>query len=403
MFDNLLGHPVLAQELAAAVASGNLPGGLLFSGPDFSGKLTAALELSRALSCRKGQAEWNCSCSSCRSHRLLEHPDMMLIGNRAHLEELRAAAEMLRADHSPAVRYMLVRAVRKLTRRFDPVLWEGANDRIRGAAGLLEELMDHSEAIAPPAELESEAILEKRLTNLIESAEKLSTRLPTGGIPVHLVRNVAFWSRMSASSGGPKTVIIDRAQQLQTSAANAFLKILEEPPTDTFFILIARERSRLLPTILSRLRNYEFADRGSSGEQEVLARVFRREPGYYHRIRDYMHSFSGIDRDRMQKTAARLFESVFNGEKQSGTLISEPLRLIQEGPPQSFQVFLEELLAALEAGMKQIENQDFGPGVVERFDRMKRIIMETGRMAESYNQTPEFLSETLVYRLRDAV
>lgn len=58
---------------------------------------------------------------------------------------------------------------------------------------------------------------------------------------------------------GFRLVIIDEAHRMNASSANALLKTLEEPPAHTRLILITHERSRLLPTILSRVQIVPFA------------------------------------------------------------------------------------------------------------------------------------------------
>lgn len=55
-----------------------------------------------------------------------------------------------------------------------------------------------------------------------------------------------------------RVVIIDQAQTLNLQAANALLKILEEPPEETYFFLIAPSSAGLLPTIRSRSRTVQF-------------------------------------------------------------------------------------------------------------------------------------------------
>jgi DNA polymerase-3 subunit delta' len=55
-----------------------------------------------------------------------------------------------------------------------------------------------------------------------------------------------------------RVVIIDQAQTLNLQAANALLKILEEPPAETYFFLIAPSSAGLLPTIRSRSRTVQF-------------------------------------------------------------------------------------------------------------------------------------------------
>ena len=58
--------------------------------------------------------------------------------------------------------------------------------------------------------------------------------------------------------GARRAIVIDPADDLEKSAANALLKSLEEPPAGTFFFLIAHRPGRLLPTIRSRCRLLQF-------------------------------------------------------------------------------------------------------------------------------------------------
>ncbi len=59
--------------------------------------------------------------------------------------------------------------------------------------------------------------------------------------------------------GRARVVIIRHAQLLNPQAANALLKVIEEPPAETFFILLAEEFSQLLPTLRSRCQVIRFA------------------------------------------------------------------------------------------------------------------------------------------------
>lgn len=59
--------------------------------------------------------------------------------------------------------------------------------------------------------------------------------------------------------GRARIVIVDQAQLLNPQAGNALLKILEEPPANSFFILITPEISQLLPTLRSRTQVLRFA------------------------------------------------------------------------------------------------------------------------------------------------
>lgn len=73
-------------------------------------------------------------------------------------------------------------------------------------------------------------------------------------ITVDDARELRRFFGLSAADGGRRVVIIDAADDLNPSAANAILKLLEEPPALATLLLIAHQPSRLLPTIRSRCR-----------------------------------------------------------------------------------------------------------------------------------------------------
>lgn len=73
-------------------------------------------------------------------------------------------------------------------------------------------------------------------------------------ITVDAVRGLKGFFQMSSADGGRRVVIVDSADEMNRSAANAILKELEEPPALTTLLLISHQPSRLLPTIRSRCR-----------------------------------------------------------------------------------------------------------------------------------------------------
>lgn len=74
-------------------------------------------------------------------------------------------------------------------------------------------------------------------------------------ITVDEVRRMKTYFTMAAADGGRRVAIIDAADELNTNAANALLKLLEEPPKDVTLLLVSHQPSRLLPTIRSRCRD----------------------------------------------------------------------------------------------------------------------------------------------------
>ncbi len=72
------------------------------------------------------------------------------------------------------------------------------------------------------------------------------------------IRNLTEQVRIPPQSGNYKVYIIDEVHMLSTSAFNAFLKTLEEPPKHAIFILATTEKHKIIPTILSRCQIFDF-------------------------------------------------------------------------------------------------------------------------------------------------
>lgn len=73
-------------------------------------------------------------------------------------------------------------------------------------------------------------------------------------ISVYTVRAMIEKMQMSSMSGDWRVVLIDSVDQLNTAASNAILKLLEEPPAKTLFLLVVHQLANVLPTVRSRAR-----------------------------------------------------------------------------------------------------------------------------------------------------
>ena len=73
-------------------------------------------------------------------------------------------------------------------------------------------------------------------------------------ISVYTVRAMIEKMQMSSMSGDWRVILIDSVDELNTAASNALLKLLEEPPAKTLFLLVTHQLSNVLPTIRSRTR-----------------------------------------------------------------------------------------------------------------------------------------------------
>lgn len=140
-------------------------------------------------------------------------------------------------------------------------------------------------------------------------------------ISVDDVRRASGFFGRTAGEGGWRICIVDAAEDLNTESANALLKILEEPPANSLFLLVSHQPGRLLPTIRSRCLRLdlsplseadtvaviaEMADQGAQDVQRT-AQLARGSPGralellssdgakFFDLLRQMMSCSQGID------------------------------------------------------------------------------------------------------------
>jgi len=91
------------------------------------------------------------------------------------------------------------------------------------------------------------------------------------------IRNLIDQVRIGPQLGDYKVYIIDEVHMLSTSAFNAFLKTLEEPPKHAIFILATTEKHKIIPTILSRCQIFDFNRIKVKDIAEHLAEIAKKE------------------------------------------------------------------------------------------------------------------------------
>lgn len=91
------------------------------------------------------------------------------------------------------------------------------------------------------------------------------------------IRTLVEQVRFAPQAGKYKVYIIDEVHMLSSSAFNAFLKTLEEPPSYAIFILATTEKHKILPTILSRCQIFDFKRITLNDTVEHLEEIARKE------------------------------------------------------------------------------------------------------------------------------
>ena len=217
----------------------------------------------------------------------------------------------------------------------------------------------------------------------------VTTAAPEGAqILVEQVREIRMIAHRSPLEGKTKIVIIEDAHRLNPAAANALLKVLEEPPGDVVFILVTESPDDLPETIVSRCRRVDFFPLGP----RAIARVLEEQHSIDERTAEWAARTGGDlstalrfvkDRDAPSRRAAHL---------------ELPGRLVRGGPSEALRAASEitveaEAAAAALAGRHKEElaraadvfGEGRGSGTIRKRieDRHKREVRR--RTTEAYD------------------
>lgn len=397
MFENILNQPDAVESLKQDLQARTLPPSLLFVGPLYSGKLSTALELARVLSCEKGTAEWNCSCKSCESHRLLLATNMVLLGGRYFTAEVAACCDTLSRTANLSGRYLFARSVRKLTRRFDALLWEGEESKLSRIAPYLSRLDELAFDLGPNGtELPPREELNKRLEEAITLVRKVEDSISMVSTPVGMIRRVGAWAHLKGTEP-TKVIILENADRLLDAARNSLLKLLEEPPPSVYLILTTTRKNAIIPTILSRVRTYTFQPRVGPRALEVLERIFKVDAPDCPDLESFFLLFQGVKPSTLRGHVVQFLKSAWGENRELPVEITTELFQDRE----RFRLFLQELVTVLQEILRKRHPLDipYSPSL-SQMEEWISLIRKSVESLEVLNVHPLLLGERLFIRMR---
>lgn len=203
MFESVLGQEHLTKNLLGAFQRGHLPHAMIFVGPEGVGKDAVALEMARLILCPNSKGDDDCS--SCRRSSKICHPDLHLV-------------------------VPLPRSTKASTD-------EPLGVRLSKSA-------------------------EEDLTEQLKlKAENPYHELQLSGARFILIDQIRAMKRLVSLKSyehGSKVYVLSQAHSMTDDAQVSLLKILEEPPQNTYIILTTTSENALLPTIRSRSQRVAF-------------------------------------------------------------------------------------------------------------------------------------------------
>ena len=126
------------------------------------------------------------------------------------------------------------------------------------------------------------------------------------------IRNLTDQIRIPPQIGNFKVYIIDEVHMLSSSAFNAFLKTLEEPPRHCVFILATTEKHKIIPTILSRCQIYDFKRISVDDISSYLINISKQEKVKYEKT---AIQFIAKKADGSMRDALQIYDRILSSKK----------------------------------------------------------------------------------------
>lgn len=229
IYSDLVWHPRQWEQLQNAVRGDRLAHAYMFHGPAGSGKEGHALELAALLNCASPRDGTACGhCDSCLKMATLQHPDLHVVVPLPRRNTL--------DKHDPPLKALRPADVEDLT----------AQLQAKGSDPYHKVALDGAHSI------------------LINS-----------------IRELRRTANLKPAEGGWRIILIFDAEKLAhptAAAANALLKLLEEPPPRTLFILVTDRPNLLPPTIHSRCLRLHFPALPHAGAKAYVISRYNLEP-----------------------------------------------------------------------------------------------------------------------------
>ena len=177
-----------------------------------------------------------------------------------------------------------------------------------------------------------------------------------GNISVNEARSILDRLSLSAVEGGYRTVVVYLPEKMNAQAANALLKMVEEPPAKTLFLLITHAPEKVLITISSRCLHMRVQPLSPEAEREVHARENASNQALTDLFHDLLEAIVSRDRLKALETGEAVAElKVREQQKTFCRLASEDLRrlfFLQKMPalarvPEGEEDFYKRMVGAL--------------------------------------------------------
>jgi DNA polymerase-3 subunit gamma/tau len=302
--------------------------------------MTAAIETARALSCLSDKKGEECECESCLSYDKYIMQNLVVVSNRDFDNRLDVAIGRYSKLRDSNSKNFLIENVRIFLLAYHNAIYLDKNKKLFEAAYEISEMISEFSINGENYKIREAQRFTKelklKLKPLIVKSNKNLTNLSVDG-----VRALQTWLSNTLVSEKARIVVIEAIEKCNDSVRNSLLKILEEPNENIYFILLSSNPSRIMPTILSRVRRYNFSPIPLE-TQALLLKDFKLEDEKIDTLEKFFLSASGFKANDVDNALNTIVDSVVKRQQLNSEKLSFVVKTLDTSNQSEF--ILQELL-----------------------------------------------------------
>lgn len=347
-FAEIIGYPAIKEQLVRSVRQNRISHSQLFLGPEGSASMALALAYAQYISCENRGPDDSCGqCKSCKKYQKLIHPDLHFVYPVIKVPRL---TNPVSSDYITEWRRFLLQSPFQ-----DLNNWLAAMGAENQQAGIFAQ--------------ESSEIIRKLNLKTFESAYKI--------------------------------MIIWYPEKMNASASNKLLKIIEEPPEKTVFLLVGQNMEKILGTILSRSQLLKIPKFKTPELSQQLALSYQLEPDMLNQIAriangNYQQAMTIVEAEYLTQQAGgeghfELFKQLMRlafGANVPGLIewVEQITKLGREQEKHFLEFCLRQLRENFALNASQNPNLAYLTNQEEEFAAKFHQFIHSGNIAQLYNE-----------------
>lgn len=360
----------VVSQLISDINNDQISLSMLFYGPEFSSRLTACVEFSKAV------------CKGDYDYSILNTPYLKILTKRNSRLLIDSAFNLWLKYSNTFFRKNVIFEIKLFLMQFDDNITSLSSKELKDLK--LNQISEILYEITKERDYTKQEVNDyiSTLKGLLNPALNRTER--SLGISIDQIRLINNWLKLSDEKN-KKVVVLENIEDISIGAKNSLLKLLEEPPENSYIILISSSVNRLLDTLLSRVRKYEFKEPSKQAVKELLSTKYYSDSSdfySFHLENVYNESF-----DEIKDFVSLFVDAIINKNRIGIEKINSLLSLLDQYD--TFDYFYHLVIENLEDALRcEIINDYDALTVIRKFNT---IVQDGKRFNQNQHNTFDLL------------